>query len=82
MNNTSLVIKREYLERVNKKSFIITTLIVPIVMVALMAVPTLIMLFAPSSDKNIAVLDNSGLILPQLKDTDDVHFFAAGGPQA
>ncbi|MDE6513350.1 MAG: ABC transporter permease [Muribaculaceae bacterium] len=81
MNNTSLVIKREYLERVNKKSFIITTLIVPIVMVALMAVPTLIMLFAPSSDKNIAVLDNSGLILPQLKDTDDVHFFAADAPQ-
>ncbi len=81
MNNTSLVIKREYLERVNKKSFIITTLVVPIVMVALMAVPTLIMVFAPSTTKNIAVLDNSGLILPQLKNTDDVHFFAADAPQ-
>lgn len=81
MNNTSLIIKREYLERVNKKSFIITTLLVPIVMVALMAVPTLIMIFAPSSTKNVAVLDDSGLILPRLKNTDEVHFFAADAPQ-
>lgn len=81
MNNTSLIIKREYLERVNKKSFIITTLLVPILILLLSCVPALIMYFAPSSTKNVAVIDDSGLILPKLQNTDDVRFFAADMPQ-
>jgi len=81
MNNTGLIIKREYLERVNKKSFIITTLIVPVVMLALMVLPSVLMFMMPSSTKNVAVVDDSGLILPQLKNTDDVTFFAANAPQ-
>lgn len=81
MNNTALVIKREYLERVNKKSFIIATLLVPILILLLSCVPALIMVFAPSSTKNVAVVDDSGLILPKLQNTDDVRFFPADMPQ-
>lgn len=81
MNNTGLIIKREYLERVNKKSFIITTLVVPIVMLAMMVLPTVLMLVMPSSTKNVAVIDDSGIILPKLKNTDDVTFFAADAPR-
>lgn len=77
MNNTALVIKREYLERVNKKSFIIATLLVPILILLLSCVPALIMIFAPSSTKNVAVIDDSGIILPKLQNTDDVRFFPA-----
>lgn len=81
MNNTSLIIKREYLERVNKKSFIVTTILVPVLMLALMVLPTVLMLMVPSSTKNVAVIDDSGIILPKLEDTDDVHFFSANAPQ-
>lgn len=77
MNNTDLIIKREYLERVNKKSFIVTTLLVPVLFLLLSALPTLLMLWAPTSTKNLAVIDDSGIVLPQLKDTDDIRFFAA-----
>lgn len=81
MNNTSLIIKREYLERVNKKSFIVTTLVVPILILLLSCVPALIMILAPSSTKNVAVIDDSGLILPKLQNSDDVRFFPADMPQ-
>lgn len=80
MNNTSIIIKREYLERVNKKSFIVTTILVPVVMLALMILPTVLMVMMPTSMKTVAVVDDSGLILPQLKSTDEVSFFAADAP--
>lgn len=79
MNNTSLIIKREYLERVNKKSFILTTLLVPVAIILLAALPTLFMLWMPTEVKRVAVVDDSGLILPQLESTDDVRFIPAFG---
>ncbi len=82
MNNTGLIIKREYLERVNKKSFIVTTLVVPIVMLALMVLPSVLMFMMPSSTKNVAVIDDTGLILPKLHNTEDVTFFQADAPQS
>ncbi len=82
MNNTSLIIRREYLERVNKKSFIITTILVPVVMLALMVLPTVLMIMAPSSTKRIAVIDDSGLILPSLESTDEVVFFEANAARS
>lgn len=39
MNKTWLILKREYLIRVKKKSFIVTTLLVPLFFAALMFVP-------------------------------------------
>lgn len=81
MNATSLIIRREYLERVNKKSFIVTTILVPVVMLLLMVLPTVLMLLMPSSTKNVAVIDDSGIILPRLENTSNVHFFAANAPQ-
>lgn len=67
MNKALLVLKREYLTRVKKKSFIITTLLVPIFMIGIFSIPTY---FATKEDKNerkIAVYDESTLFLDQLK---------------
>ncbi len=77
MNNTSLIIRREYLERVNKKSFIVTTILVPLVMVALMLLPALIMMFSKGETKTVAVIDDSGVIQPYLKSTDAVRYVDA-----
>ena len=55
MSNISIIIQREFNERVRKKSFIITTLLMPLLMVALMAAPALIMQFSRGDEKRIAV---------------------------
>ncbi len=72
----SLVIRREYLERVRKKSFIITTILMPLVMIALMVTPALIMIFSEGSTTRISVVDKSGVIAPELKNTGVVLFSA------
>jgi len=75
MNKIWLIIQREYLVRVRKKSFIIMTLLTPILFAALMVVPALI---ASSSafkeDKNIQVLDQSKLFGNKLKSTEKIKF--------
>lgn len=81
MNNTGIIIRREYLERVNKKSFIITTLLVPLLMLALMVLPTVMMVMMPTETKTLVVIDDSGIILPELENTDDVKFISAFGSQ-
>lgn len=73
----SIVITREYLERVKRKSFIISTLLVPVLMIALMFAPALIMLFSES--KTVAVLDDSGVVAPRLHSNDEIRFVIAGG---
>ncbi|MEG2614568.1 MAG: ABC transporter permease [Alistipes sp.] len=74
MSQIGIIIEREFNERVRKKSFIITTILMPILMIALMAAPALIMRFAGGETKRIAVIDESGLILPQLESTGDMLF--------
>ena len=44
MRNIYLIISREYLERVRKKSFIIVTLLMPLFMIAILVAPSLMML--------------------------------------
>lgn len=76
MNKIRIIIAREFNERVRKKSFIITTILMPVLMLALMAAPTLIMLFAKGDTKRLLVIDDSGIIAPQLENGDDVIFEA------
>lgn len=55
----AIIIRREYLERVQRKSFIISTLLTPILMIGVMLAPTLIMLMSGPQSKNVAVIDNT-----------------------
>uniref|UniRef100_UPI0040570131 ABC transporter permease n=1 Tax=Alistipes sp. TaxID=1872444 RepID=UPI0040570131 len=74
MSQVGIIIAREFNERVRKKSFILTTLLVPLLMVAFMAVPSLIMLYAGGDTKEIAVIDQSGLIFDRLKSNEEILF--------
>lgn len=65
MNNISLVIGREYTQRVRKKGFIITTLLMPVVMLALMFGPTLLSELG-SAPEAVTVVDKSGKVAPYL----------------
>ena len=74
MNKIGIIIAREFNERVRKKSFIITTLLMPLLMIGMMAAPTLMMLFAKGEQKTLLVIDNSGVVAPQLESNEDVIF--------
>ena len=74
MNKIGIIISREFNERVRKKSFIITTLLMPILMLAMMVAPTLILLFATGEQKSLVVIDQSGVVAPQLSGDDEVQF--------
>ena len=74
MRNIGLIIMREFKERVYKKSFILTTLLMPLLMVVISVAPTLIMIFAKGETKSISVIDNSGIIASRLESNEDVQF--------
>lgn len=76
----SIIIAREYLERVKRKSFIITTLLAPIFMIALMFAPAAIMLLSAPESRTIAVIDDTGLIAPRLEDSEEIVFKNYGQP--
>lgn len=73
-----IIIRREYLNKVKKKSFLVTTFIVPVLvaggMIALMAV----MMTTKEKMKKIAVADRSGIVMPVLEDTETIDFVDVG----
>lgn len=72
--NIGVVIRREYLNRVKKKSFLVITFVVPVLFVALCCLPTLIMLNTKEAAKEISVIDRSGIVAPALADNETVTF--------
>ncbi|MCC8119547.1 MAG: ABC transporter permease [Bacteroidales bacterium] len=74
MKNLRLIIAREYLERVKTKSFIISTILMPILMLAMMFVLALVIVLAEPENKVIAVVDYSQQISPSLKGDGELQF--------
>jgi ABC-2 type transport system permease protein len=74
MRKMQLIIAREFMERVRKKSFIIATLLTPLFTIGLMVAPTLFMLYGTSDQKQVVVVDRSGLVADRLSDTAEVMF--------
>jgi ABC-2 type transport system permease protein len=75
MNKISVIIKREYITRVRKKSFIIMTILAPLLMAAIITVPTIIMMNQSGDYKKIAVIeDNSDLFKGVIKNMKDAEF--------
>ena len=73
MNKILLIIKREYLSRVKKKSFIIMTILGPILIAAIMIVP--IWLSMQKSEKQkVQVIDDSFLFRDLIPEKDFIHF--------
>ncbi|MDD5782012.1 MAG: ABC transporter permease [Muribaculaceae bacterium] len=72
-----IIIAREFLQRVTKKSFIITTILFPVLMIGLMIAPALIMAFSTTETKEIYVIDHSGIVAQNLKSSDEVSFVIA-----
>lgn len=75
MNKILLIIRREYLSRVKKRSFIIMTIIGPVLMAALIILPAYLADWSEATEKRIAVLDETGWFLEKFKDHDNISFY-------
>ncbi len=78
MRNLQLIISREYFQRVKTKSFLISTILMPILMLGMMFLPALIMIMAEPEDKVIAVIDLNGRIAPALQSDGEMQFQILG----
>lgn len=74
-----IIIRREYLNRVKKKSFLVTTFLVPVLFAAMCLLPSLIMWGAKEESKVVAVADASGIVLPVLENTETVTYEDCSG---
>jgi ABC-2 type transport system permease protein len=74
MNKIILILKREYLTRVKKKSFIIMTFLGPLLMAALMIVPIVLATMQNIGEKNIAVLDETNWFIGKFEQDDNMQF--------
>ena len=68
------VIGREYMTRVKKKSFLVTTFVVPILFAAMMVVVFYIMGNTKERKQDVAVVDQSGIVMPHLQSGDRITY--------
>lgn len=59
MSKIGVIISREFTERIRKKSFIIATILSPLLLIGIGTAPTLIMLHGNSDTKHIVVVDET-----------------------
>jgi ABC-2 type transport system permease protein len=86
MNKTWLIIQREYFSRVRKKSFLLTTILVPIVIIAFYAVIIVISISDNTDTVKVAVLDEANLFESSISksnnDIADYHFIKSESEQS
>ena len=73
-----IIISREYLNKVKKKSFLLITFLAPLLFAAMCLLPSLIMFGAKEDTKTVGVVDRSGIVLPYLEDNDVTHYVDLG----
>ena len=76
MNKILLIIQREYLIRVRKKSFIIMTILGPILMASLMIVPVYLAQMKSGDTKSIAIIDESGIYDNTFENSENYNYFS------
>ena len=64
LKTIGIIISREYLNKVKKKSFIWTTILVPILVAGLTIGVMFALMNTKEKTKSIAVVDASGIVLP------------------
>ncbi len=74
MGKIGIIAGREFNERVRKKSFIFTTILMPICLVAIMFIPALMMNISSDEKKEVLVVDQSGLVGDRLQEDSTLTF--------
>lgn len=74
MNHLPLIIKREYLNKVRNKSFIIMTFLSPLIFVGIFALVGYLSSVNNDNVRNISVYDESGMFINSFEDTETVKY--------
>ncbi|TAH03612.1 MAG: ABC transporter permease [Sphingobacteriales bacterium] len=74
MRKVFLIISREYLSRVQKKSFLIMTFLVPTLLIAMYAIIFLIFVKGDNEVQQVKVLDKSGIFNNHFKNQKNLNF--------
>jgi ABC-2 type transport system permease protein len=74
MNKLWLIIKREYLTRVTRRSFILATILTPVAIAAFVIVIQLIFQYQSDDAKRIAVIDRHDILKKAIKDETHLYF--------
>jgi len=82
MKKIFLIIKREYLSRVKKKSFLVVTFLVPLLFLGMWGGVIALSIQDTSSKSTINVIDQSGIIFNDLKNSGSIYFKEATKPAA
>jgi len=73
MNKILLIIRREYMTRVKKRSFIVMTILGPLLMAAIVIVPVYIATMS-NEVKTVSVIDETGFFFGKFKDSESIRF--------
>jgi ABC-2 type transport system permease protein len=74
MNHLPLIIKREYLTKVKNKSFIVMTILSPLIMIALISVVAYLSQLNNDKVRTITILDETGLVQDVFESTDKTTY--------
>jgi ABC-2 type transport system permease protein len=74
MNKISLIISREYISRVKKKSFLILTILGPIFFAAIFILPAWFATMEDKEVRTIAVIDSSKIFINTIPETEYLKF--------
>jgi len=74
MNHLPLIIKREYLTKVRNKSFIVMTILSPLIFVALIALISYLTQLNKDKVRVIAILDHAGVIKNTFENTENTTY--------
>jgi ABC-2 type transport system permease protein len=74
MNKTLLIIKREYFSRVKKKSFLIMTFLVPMLIIGMYALIFALSMSGGDNIPTVEVIDESGIFEKAFEDKKSVNF--------
>ena len=74
MEHFSIITTREYLNKIGNKSFILMTLLLPIILAGITFLLSFLTSINNDSSKTISVVDNTGYIFQKLQSSDDIIY--------
>ena len=78
LKKLGIIIQREYLNKVKKKSFLLITFLAPVLFAAIAILPTVIMMGTKEETKKVGVVDRSGIVLPYLESNETIEYVDLG----
>jgi len=82
ISKLGIIIRREYLNKVKKKSFLIITFLAPVLFAAIAVLPSVIMMGTKEEAKKVGVLDASGIVTPFLESNEIIEYVPLEGVTA